>query len=158
MKSDMLLDLARPYLAKNDLGVGHTERVLHISRMYFQRPDGRDGFVDAIAILHDVGGPSIKEQYSNGPRIARELMGKLQFSEEEIQEACEIIRTHHNRIRNPKEEFSILYDSDQMVKLTPEEFPIYKTEGTDWEKVIENMYHQSSKDMAREWLSKRRTK
>jgi HD superfamily phosphodiesterase len=158
MKSDMLLNLARPHLAKNDLGVGHTERVLHISRMYFQRPNGRDKFVDAIAILHDVGGPTIKEQYENGPRIARDLMEKLQFSEKEIQEACEIIGTHHNRVKNPTEEYAILYDSDQMVKLTPEEFPIHETEGTNWEKVIENMYHQSSKNMAREWLSERRAK
>jgi len=156
MKSDMLLDLARPHLERNDLGVGHTERVLDISRMYFQRPYGRDEFVDAIAILHDIGGPSIREQYKNGPGIARNLMELLQFSEEEIQEACEIIGAHHNRTTNPIEEFSILYDSDQMAKLTREEFPHYEAEGTDWENVIMNMYHKSAQDIARKWLSERR--
>ena len=156
MRSDRLLDLARPYLEKNDLGVGHTKRVLYISRKYFQRPDGKDEFIDAIAILHDVGGPSINDQYENGPRIVKDLMGRLQFSENEIREACEIIGMHHNRVKNPTEEFAILYDSDQMVKLTLDEFPIYETEGTNWENVIGNMYHQSAKDIAREWLSKKR--
>jgi len=85
-------------------------------------------------------------------------MRRLQFREEEIQEACEIIGAHHDRIENPTEEFAILYDSDQMVKLTPEEFPIYDAEGTDWEKVIRNMYHNSAKAIAREWLFERKRK
>lgn len=158
MRSDALLGLARPYLKKNDLGAGHTERVLSISRKYFQRPGGRAEFVDAVAILHDVGGASVKEQYENGPRIARELMERLQFTVEEIQEASEIIRTHHNRIKSPTKEFAILYDSDQMVKLTPKEFPIYEAEGLDWEKIIVNLYHQSAKATAQKWLSERREK
>lgn len=158
MRSDALLSLAEPYLKKTNLGVGHTERVLSISRKYFQRSDGRAEFIDAVAILHDIGGPSIKEQYENGPRIARELMARLQFTAEEIKAACEIIGTHHNRIKSPAEEFAILYDSDQMAKLTPEEFPIYEAEGIDWEKTIADMHHQPAKDIALKWLSERREK
>lgn len=156
MRTDRLLKMAEPYLRRNDLGVSHTERVLEISQKYFQRPAGKNEFVDVIAILHDIGGPSIKEQYENGPKIGRRLLEILQFSEEEIQEVCEIIRTHHNRVENPTEEFAILYDSDQMAKLTPEEFPIYEKEKTNWEEIIRNMYHQSSISIANEWLKKRR--
>ncbi|MFH1590337.1 MAG: hemerythrin domain-containing protein [archaeon] len=155
VKSEKLLNLARPYLEKNDLGVGHTERVLNISRKHFQRPDERDEFIDAIAILHDIGGASIKEQYEKGPGIARELMTKLQFSEKEIEEACEIIKTHHNQIKNPTEEFAILYDSDQLVKLTPEEYFLHEKEGINWKNLINSLHHQTAKDLAKEWLLER---
>ena len=158
MRSQKLLNLARPHLEKNDLGVGHTARVLSISRKYFQRPKGKDEFVDAIAILHDVGGPSIKEQYKKGPTIARELMEKLDFSEKEIDEAGDIIKTHHNLIKNPTEEFAILYDSDQLVKLTPEEFSLHEKEGINWENIINSLHHKTAKDLAKEWLFERREK
>ena len=68
LKHLALLDLAVPYLEKNTLGVAHTERVLSIVEHYMpfynlgsslEVIDWED-IVRAAAILHDIGGKSIK--------------------------------------------------------------------------------------------------
>ncbi|KYH41714.1 MAG: phosphohydrolase [Candidatus Bathyarchaeota archaeon B26-2] len=151
-----LFDLAKPYLEGNDLGVGHTERVLEIAERHFQIPPQIKELVLATIILHDIGGKSIKEQYEKGPQIATELLKGLGYEREFIEEVCNIIRTHHDRPKTPSEAFKVLYDSDQLVKFSEEEFRYYNSQRDfRWDEVIRNLYYEHSKRLAIEMLKRR---
>ena len=155
-KLEKLLLLATPYLEKNDLGVGHTKRVLEIARKRLKIPLEMEELAVASIILHDVGGGTIKDQYEKGPEIAAVLLKQLNYPNEFAENACEIIRTHHERLDNPPLAFQILYDADQLVRFSEEEFPYYESTGTNWNAVIERMYFSESKVWAMELLRERR--
>ena len=151
--------LATPYLEKNDLGAGHTKRVLEIARKRLRIPVETEELVVASIILHDIGGGTIKNQYEKGPEIAAVLLKQLDYPKAFIGNVCEIIRTHHERLNNPPVAFKILYDADQLVRFSEEEFPYYESTGTNWNAVIERMYFSESKVWAMELLrEKRKTK
>ena len=81
----------------------------------------------ASIILHDIGGSTVKEQYREGPKIATNLLRQLCYTDDFIENVCEMVRTHHERPENPSETFQILYDADQLAKFSPEEFHYYKS-------------------------------
>ena len=122
--------LATPYLEKNDLGVSHTKRVLEIARKRIKIPVETEELAVASIILHDIGGRTIKDQYEKGPEIAAFLLKQLDYPNEFAEKVCEIIRTHHERLNNPPVAFKILYDADQLVRFSEEEFPYYESTGT----------------------------
>ena len=151
-----LFELAKPYLEKNDFGVGHTEKVLKIAKKHFQIPPEMEELVLATIILHDIGGRTVEEQYEKGPEIAAELLRSLGYEEDFIKEVCGMIRIHHDRPEKPSEAFKILYDSDQLVKFSKEEFEHYNSQrGFNWNEVIENLYHEHSKRLTSEMWKKR---
>ena len=79
MKYPKLLEHAKPYLRKNDLGAEHTLRVLEIAKKNYDRYDLDESWRDVVfslIVLHDIGGKGVKEQYENGPKIAKELLEK----------------------------------------------------------------------------------
>ena len=155
-KLEKLLLLATPYLEKNDLGVSHTKRVLEIARKRLKIPVETEESAIASVILHDIGGRTIKDQYEKGPEIAAVLLKQLDYPSEFAENVCEIIRTHHERLDNPPVAFKILYDADQLVRFSEEEFPYYESTGTDWNTVMERMYFSESKVWAMELLRERR--
>ena len=155
-KLEKLLLLATPYLEKNELGVGHTKRVLDIARKRLKIPVETEESAIASVILHDIGGRTIKDQYEKGPEIAAVLLKQLDYSKSFVGSVCEIIRTHHERLDNPSVAFKILYDADQLVRFSEEEFPYYESTGTNWNAVIERMYFSESKVWAMELLRERR--
>ena len=155
-KLEKLLLLATPYLEKNDLGVSHTKRVLEIAQKRLKIPVEIEELTVASIILHDIGGGNIKIQYEKGPEIAAALLKQLGYSKEFGDKVCEIIRTHHERLDNPPLAFQILYDADQLVRFSEEEFPYYESTGTNWNAVIERMYFSESKVWAMELLRERR--
>jgi len=112
-------------------------------------------FVVALIVLHDIGGSIIEEQYKRGPEIATILLRQLGYSEKFIKGICEIIGTHHERLENASEAFKILYDADQLAKFSVEEFPYYEARKVDWDKVINLMYHEHSKTLAKKLLEDR---
>ena len=154
-KLEKLLLLATPYLEKNDLGVGHTKRVLEIARTRLKIPVEKEELTVASIILHDIGGGTIKDQYEKGPEIAAALLKQLGYPNEFVEKVCEIIRTHHERLDNPPSAFRILYDADQLVRFSVEEFPYYESTGTNWNAVIERMYFSESKVWAMKLLRER---
>ena len=156
MDFEKLFDLAKPYLEKNEFGFEHTKRVYKIAKKYFSIPDNLKDLTFFSIILHDVGGSNIKAQYQKGPKIARNLLKKLQMSQDLIEKVCDIIRTHHNHPNNPSVPFRIIYDSDKLVMFTPEEFPYYNSfPNFDWNKIIELIYTDKMKLLAKEFLERR---
>ena len=161
MKYLKLLELAKPYLCNNDLGAGHTIRVLEIAKANYSKYDLDDTWKDAVfslIALHDIGGREIKEQYEKDPVIAKELLNKLEFNPFDIKLICSFIERHHERLSNPHDIFKILFDSDQLVKFSKEEFSHYDSRSNfNWHAVIGSFYNPDLKKQAALLLKERMT-
>jgi hypothetical protein len=157
---EKLVSLAKPYLEKNDLGSAHTSRVLAIAKQNFVIPNELEDLIISSIILHDIGGSSIKEQYEKGPQIAALILGRMEGVDETlIERVCKIVGTHHDHPDEPSVPFRILYDSDKIVMFSPEEFKVYDARiSFDWDRVIDLMYSDLAKKLAREMLMQRREK
>lgn len=159
MKYKKLLELARPYLEKNDFGVEHTLRVLEIAKKNYSKYDLDESWKDivfSLIVLHDIGGSEIKDQYEKGPIIAKKLLEKLDYHKFDIKQICSFISRHHERLQDPHDMFKILFDSDQLVKFSKEEFNHYNLKPSFiWEKVIDSLYCTSLKGLAKDLLKKR---
>jgi uncharacterized protein len=157
MDVERLFELAKPYLEKNDFGMTHTRRVFDIAKENFKVPPESWELTFSSIILHDIGGSTINDQYEKGPEIATSILKQLGYDKSFIQEVCRIIGTHHDHPDNPSLPFRILYDADKLVMFSPEEFLCYKYRaGFDWEKIIDLMYFENSKRLAKELLKQRR--
>ena len=158
MDINKLFELASPILEKNDFGVGHTKRVFAIARENFSVKKEQEELTFSAIILHDIGGATIKEQYAKGPQIASTLLKQLGLPDEFIKQVCEIVGTHHEHPENPSEPFRILYDSDKIVMFTKEEFECYNSmKDFDWDKIVDLIYSDKGKQVARGMLVQRRS-
>ena len=157
MDYEKLFELAKPILKRNDLGAAHTSRVLAIARENFLIPAEFEELTVAAIILHDIGGASIKDQYENGPRIAVSILNQLGCDKAFTETVSAIVGTHHDHPNNPSIPFKILYDSDKIVMFSPEEFPGYDSRpGFDWNKIVDLLYSEKAKSLARKMLRQRR--
>jgi hypothetical protein len=157
MDYEKLFELATPFLEKNDFGTAHTRRVLEIARKNFAVATDLQELTFSSIILHDIGGSSIKDQYEKGPKIATSILRQMGCGEMFIQEVCEIIRTHHDHPDNPPMPFRVLFDSDKLVMFSPEEFPVYDSRANfDWNKIVDLIYSEHVKRMAKEQLLQRK--
>lgn len=157
MDTDKLFQLATPILENNDFGVSHTQRVYNIAKEHFPVRAELEDLTYASIILHDIGGCTIKDQYEKGPAIATQLLKQLGYKESFIDQVCSIIATHHDHPENPSEPFRTLYDADKLVMFTPQEYVYYNgREGFDWDKILNLIYTEKGRDLARAWLAQRR--
>ncbi len=154
-----LLELAEPYLEKNELGVGHTIRVLDIAKKNYHRyrlSKFNREIVFSLIVLHDVGGSSIRAQYQKGPVIAKRLLERLKCPALDISIICMIITKHHERLENPDDLFKILYDSDRLAMFSGEEFIYYNANpGFRWKDIITSFYDADVRNSAKKLLNKR---
>lgn len=151
-----MFKLAKPYLKKNDFGMPHARRVFDIAKQNFDIPKEIEERVFCSIIMHDIGGSSIEKQYKYGPEIAADILQKLSYDENFVQEVCEIVRTHHDHPDNPSLAFKILYDSDKLVMFSPEEFPHYNSRlNFEWKKIIDIIYHEHVRTLAKKLLLQR---
>ena len=149
--------LAQPILEKNDLGAAHTRRVLNIARENFPIPPRQQDLAIAAIILHDIGGPTIKDQYAKGPTLATELLRQMDCNETFIMQVCQIVGTHHDHPDHPSFAFRVLYDSDKLVMFSPEEFPGYdERPGFNWNSIVSLLYPKKAKRLVKEMLRQRR--
>jgi hypothetical protein len=157
MDTEKLFELATPILEKNDFGVAHTKRVFDIAKQNFPvKPENRDLKFAAI-ILHDIGGCTIKDKYEKGPQIAVIVLKKMGYPESFIKQVCEIIGSHHKHSDNPSETFRTLYDSDKLVVFSQEEYPYYNSRASfDWDKIVNLVYSEKGRELAKKWLTQRR--
>jgi hypothetical protein len=156
MDYEIVFKLAKPYLKKNDFGMPHTRRVFDIAKQNFDIPQEIEELVFCSIIMHDVGGSSIEKQYKYGPEIAADVLSKLGYNESFVQEVCEVVRTHHDHPDNPSLAFKILYDSDKLVMLSPEEFPHYNSKPNfEWNKIVDLIYHEHARTLVKKLLQQR---
>lgn len=159
MKYTNLFELAKAYLERNDFGSAHTKRVFDMVREIFDVPAELEDLVYTSVILHDIGGSSVRDQYEKGPEIATSLLHQLGYKKKFIHEVCKIIRTHHDHPENPSQAFRILFDSDRLVMFSRDEFPYYSSrQNFDWEEIIDSMYSEHAKHLAKMLLYQRKKK
>ena len=152
-----VFELAKPYLKRNDFGMPHTRRVFDIAKKKFDIPPNLEELIFCSIILHDIGGSSIQKQTEWGPKIAAFILKQLGYDEGFVQEVGDIVRTHHDHPEHPSQAFKILYDSDKLVMFSPEEFPHYELHPNfDWNKIVDLIYSEHARDLAKELLRQRR--
>lgn len=158
MDYEKVFSLAEPYLKKNDFGIHHTRRVFEIANQNFEIPKDSEELIFCSIILHDIGGSNIQKQIKEGPKIASTLLRQVGYDEKFVKEVCDIVRTHHDHLENPSLAFKILYDSDKLVMFSQEEFIQYNSQPNfDWNKIINLIYSEHCRDLARNLLQQRRS-
>ena len=156
MDYETVFGLAEPYLKKNDFGMLHTRRVFKIAKQNFDIPKALEELVFCSIIMHDIGGSTIENQYKHGPEIAATILRKLGYAESFVQKVCELVRTHHDNPDDPSLAFRILYDSDNLVMFSPEEFGHYKSKPNfNWNQIVELIYHEHARVLAKKLLQQR---
>lgn len=157
MDVERLFELAKPYLDKNDFGLAHTRRVFDIARENFAVPPELQELTFSSIVLHDIGGSSVKDQYEKGPEIAASILKQMGCEASFIEAVCRIIGTHHDHPDSPSLPFRVLYDADKLVMFSPEEFFYYNSRaGFDWDKIVDLIYSENAKLLAKELLKQRR--
>ena len=157
MDYETVFALAEPYLKKNDFGMPHTRRVFEIAKQNFTIPKDIEELVFCSIIMHDIGGSTIEKQYKDGPQIAAKILTSLGYPQSFVDEVCEYIRTHHDHPDTPSLAFKILYDSDKIVMFSPQEFSHYNEKPNfDWNQILDLIYHEHARELAKKLLIQRR--
>jgi HD superfamily phosphohydrolase YqeK len=157
MEIEKMFEMATQYLEKNDFRVAHTKRVFNMAKQNFMPKPELLELTYAAIILHDIGGSSIKDQYEKGSKIVTITLKKLNCSDYFISQICKIISTHHEHPEHASEPFKILYDADKPVMFSPQEFSIYNSRMEfDWNKIIDLIFSQKGKVLAKKMLAQRR--
>ncbi len=139
-KRELLLAEMKNYFGRDIKRIIHAEKVLDFAEQLLRAEEADPAVVIAAAILHDIGIHKAEEKHKSssgkfqeieGPPIAREILKKLQFPQEIIDEVCVIIANHHSPGKVDTNNFKVLYDADWLVNLK-DEFPI-----KDKEKLLE---------------------
>ena len=109
--------------------INHACRVTEYAEELLKREAGDYPIVIGASVLHDIGIHQAQQKYGStigkyqekeGPPIAREILTRLGFERNQIEEICEIIAHHHSPGRINTQNFKILYDADWLVNLRDE--------------------------------------
>ncbi|MHB0998993.1 MAG: HD domain-containing protein [Armatimonadota bacterium] len=119
------------HFGDDDARIEHALRVTAWAEKILESEGGDPNVVLAVGLLHDVGikeaeerdgSASGKLQEKYGPPIARGILQSIGLTDEEIEESCVIIGSHHTPEGVPGPNFPILWDADMLVNLR-DEFP-----------------------------------
>ncbi len=109
--------------------INHARKVTEYAEELLKREGGDYPIVIGAAVLHDIGIHQAQEKYGStsgkyqekeGPPIARQILTRLGFEQNQIEEICEIIAHHHSPGKINTRNFKILYDADWLVNLRDE--------------------------------------
>ncbi len=121
-----LINELETYFGKDLKRIRHAKKVLDYAEEILRKEGGEWHIVVPAAILHDVGIKIAEEKYGlshghlqekEGPKVARDILLKLGFKKEEIEEICLIIAHHHSPGKVNSLNFDILLDADWLVNL-----------------------------------------
>ncbi len=137
--------------------INHAHRVTNYAEELLKREGGDGSVVIGAAVLHDIGIHAAKKKYCStsgkyqekeGPPIARQILTRLGFAPNQIEEICEIIAHHHSPGKIATKNFRILYDADWLVNLR-DEYDIQ--DRSKLSNIIDKVFlTQSGKTLARE--------
>jgi len=117
------------YFGEDSRRINHALKVTKYAEKLLAPEGGDDTIVIGAALLHDIGIHQAERKYGStsgkyqeieGPPIARQILTRLGFAQEEIEEICEIIAHHHRPGKVNTQNFKILYDADWLVNLKDE--------------------------------------
>lgn len=117
------------YFGRDTRRIEHAYKVTAYAEELLKTEGGDSTIVIAAGLLHDIGIHQAEKKYGStggkyqeieGPPIAREILTKLSFAPEQIEEICRIIAHHHSPGKVNSRNFKILYDSDWLVNIEDE--------------------------------------
>ncbi len=117
------------YFGQDARRIAHAHRVTGYAEKLLVSEKGDADVVIGAAVLHDIGIPVAEKKYGSangkyqeieGPPIAREILIRLNYKPDQIEEICEIIAHHHSPGKIGSANFKILYDADWLVNLRDE--------------------------------------
>lgn len=153
-----LIQAMEDYFNGDSRRINHAHRVTAYAEQLLQTDEGDYPIVIGAAVLHDIGiheaqrkhgSTSGRFQELEGPPIARQILERLEFQEEQIKEICDIIAHHHSiGPMRSNSNFRILYDADWLVNLKDD----YSIDDKDkLGRIIERAFlTQTGKDLAKE--------
>ncbi len=126
---EALMKAMERYFDGDTKRINHARRVTAYAEQLLKREGGDYPIVIGASVLHDIGihqagkkygSTSGKYQEKEGPPIGRQILVKLRFEPNQIEEICEIIAHHHSPGKINTRNFKILYDADWLVNLKDE--------------------------------------
>jgi HD superfamily phosphohydrolase YqeK len=124
-----LIQAMEVYFGQDTKRINHAHKVAGYAEKLLKEDGGDYSIVIAAALLHDIGinvaerkygSTSGKYQEKEGPPIARQILSKLRFKPDQIEEVCGIIAHHHSPGKISTHNFKLLYDADWLVNLRGE--------------------------------------
>ncbi len=125
-----LMKAMEAYFKGDTKRINHARRVTEYAEELLKRERGGDyPIVIGASVLHDIGIHQAQQKYGStsgkyqekeGPPIARRILARLGFEQNQIEEICEIIAHHHSPGKIVTKNFGILYDADWLVNLRDE--------------------------------------
>lgn len=121
------------YLAMMDFDRGQPDLIQHFTKVHayaklIAELEGIDPHtrevLEAAALVHDIGIPICNQKYGShpgpmqekeGPPLAREMLSKLDFTEEEIDRVCTLVGEHHTLSPIDGIDHQILLEADFLV-------------------------------------------
>lgn len=126
---NIIIDEMKRYFGKDKKRINHALKVLGYARNILEHEKADPEIVEAAAILHDIGIQEAEKKYGTsagkfqeieGPPIARNILQKITYPNEKLEEVLEIIGFHHSPGHINTDNFNILYDADWLVNLKDE--------------------------------------
>lgn len=117
------------YFGGDTKRINHAYKVAEYAEMLLEKEGGDYPVIIGAAVLHDIGIHEAEKKYGStsgkyqeieGPPIARPILIKLGFSDDQVGEICDIIAHHHSPGKITTGNFNVLYDADWMVNLRDE--------------------------------------
>ncbi len=126
---DRLIKEMEGYFGNDSKRINHAKKVMGYAEELLKSGQADWHIVVPASILHDVGIKIAEEKYGSaagnyqekeGPPVARQILSKVGFKKEDIEEICDIIGHHHSPGIVNTENFKVLYDADWLVNLKDE--------------------------------------
>lgn len=150
-----LVQAMEAYFGQDVKRINHACKVTEYAEELLKQEGGDYSIVIAAALLHDIGIHLAERKYGStqgkyqeieGPPIAREILSRLSFPPQQIEEICQIIAHHHSPGMVDTLNFSILYDADWLENLR-DEYDIQ--DKSKLSSIIEKLFlTKSGKDLA----------
>jgi HD superfamily phosphodiesterase len=117
------------YFGRDRKRIDHAHKVLGFAEKILENETAERDIVEAAAILHDIGIHAAEKRHGStaghyqeieGPPIAENILGRINFPSSRIPEVLEIIANHHSPGKIDTKNFKVLYDADWLVNLADE--------------------------------------
>jgi hypothetical protein len=117
------------YFGDDARRIDHALRVTAFACRLMEMEPANPDLVVATALLHDIGIREAERKYGSsagnlqeieGPPVAREILSRIGFNEQFINEVCEIIASHHSPGEVDSDNFRVIWDADWLVNLGDE--------------------------------------
>jgi HD superfamily phosphodiesterase len=121
-----LMDELEEFFGSDRERIEHAQDVLKYAEELLEMEEADWHIVAPASILHDIGIKPSEQKYGSsdavyqereGPPIARQILLKMGFVLDDIQEICDIIGHHHHPKDQESLNFKVLYDADCLVNL-----------------------------------------